>query len=64
VQSVLAKLLKKHKADRLLAIVVPEPLASVVRNILSGGDWGDLWHSATATAQWQLLDVPETVAAK
>ena len=29
VQAALAKLLKKHKADGLVAIVVPEPLASV-----------------------------------
>jgi probable phosphoglycerate mutase len=37
VQGALTKLLKKHKADSLLAIVSPEPLASVIRNVLGRG---------------------------
>jgi broad specificity phosphatase PhoE len=64
VSAALAKLVKKHKADRMVAIVVPEPLASVVRNVMRNEDWGDLWQSSTETAQWQLIDVPEAVAAK
>jgi phosphoserine phosphatase len=64
VSAALTKLLKKHKADRIIAIVAPEPLASVVRNIVRNEDWGDLWHSTSETAQWQLMDVPEAVAAK
>jgi probable phosphoglycerate mutase len=61
VQAALAKLLKKHKPEGLLAIVAPEPLASVIRNVLGHGEWGDLWHCANAKARWQLIDVPETV---
>ena len=64
VQAALAKLLKKHKADGLLAIVVPEPLASVVRNVLRHDEWGDLWHCAEAAAKWQLIEVPETVGSE
>jgi phosphoserine phosphatase len=64
VQAALAKLLKKHKADGLLAIVSPEPLASVIRNVLGQGEWGDLWHCANSKARWQLIDVPATVEAK
>jgi len=64
VKTALAKLLKKHKADRLLALVVPEPLASVVRNLLRHDDWGDLWQSTTTTAQWQLIDIPEAAGVK
>ncbi len=64
VSQALAKLLKKYKADQVVAIVVPEPLASVVRHVLGQEQWGDLWQSATEKAQWQLIDVPETVAAK
>jgi probable phosphoglycerate mutase len=64
VQSALAKVVKKHKAEGLLAIVAPEPLASVVRNVLGSNDWGDLWHCATASTRWQLFDVPETVEVK
>jgi probable phosphoglycerate mutase len=64
VQALVVKLLKKHKTDRLVAVVVPEPMASVIRNVLRNDDWGDLWQSATETPQWQLIDVPETAAVK
>ena len=45
-------------------MVVPEPLASVVRHVLRQDDWGDLWQCVKEKQQWQLIDVPETVAAK
>ncbi|MCI0334214.1 MAG: histidine phosphatase family protein [Planctomycetes bacterium] len=64
VQAALAKLLKKHKTDGLVAVVTPEPLASVIRNVLVSGQWGDLWHSANSKTHWQLIDVPETVEVK
>jgi probable phosphoglycerate mutase len=64
VQGVLAKLMKKHKSEGLLALVVPEPLASVVRKLLRQDDWGDLWHCSEAAAKWELIDVPQTVGAK
>ncbi len=64
VSAALAKLLKKHKTDAMVAIVVPEPLASVVRNVVRNEEWGDLWQRPTDAAQWQLIDVPEAVAAK
>jgi probable phosphoglycerate mutase len=64
VQSLIAKLQKKHKADSLLAIVAPEPLASVIRNLLCHEAWGDLWQSATAGAQWRLIEVPQAAEVK
>jgi probable phosphoglycerate mutase len=64
VQAALVKVLKKYKADGLVAIVSPEPLASVIRNVLGGGEWGDLWHCANSKTHWQLIDVPEAVDAK
>ncbi len=64
VQGALAKLMKKHKAEGLLALVVPEPLASVVRKVLRQDDWGDLWHCSEAAAKWELIQVPQTVGAK
>jgi broad specificity phosphatase PhoE len=64
VQGALAKLVKKHKSEGLLAMVVPEPLASVVRKVLRQDDWGDLWHCSEAAAKWELIDVPQTVGAK
>jgi probable phosphoglycerate mutase len=64
VQTALAKLLKKHKSDGLLALVVPEPLASVICHVLRHDDWGDLWQCSAATARWELIEVPQTVAVK
>jgi broad specificity phosphatase PhoE len=63
VQAALTKLFKKHK-DGLLAIVTPEPLASVVRNVLGSGEWGDLWLCAQTNVRWQFIDVPETAEVK
>lgn len=64
VQGALAKLIKKHKADAVVAIVTPEPLASVIRNVLGQSEWGDLWHPAHSKQHWQLFEVPEAVEAK
>jgi probable phosphoglycerate mutase len=64
VLTVITKLLKKHKTDALFAVIVPEPLASVVRNVVRHDAWGDLWQSATETPHWQVIDVPEVAAAK
>jgi hypothetical protein len=64
VQAALAKLLKKHRSDGLLALVAPEPLASVIRNVLRQDEWGDLWQCACGRAKWELIEVPQTVAAK
>jgi phosphoserine phosphatase len=64
VRAALARLVKKHKAEGLLALVVPEPLASVVRKVLRQDDWGDLWHCSEAAAKWELIQVPQTVGAK
>src|SRR3954469_12547349 len=64
VSAALAKIIKKHKADGTVVIVAPEPLASVVRNVVRHDDWGDLWQSPLETLQWQLIDVPEAVTAK
>jgi probable phosphoglycerate mutase len=64
VQVALAKLLKKHKSHGLFALVAPEPLASVIRNVLRQDEWGDLWQCCTARAKWELIEVPQTVGAK
>jgi len=64
VSAALAKIIKKHKADGTVVIVAPEPLASVVRNVVRHDEWGDLWQSPMETMQWQLIDVPEAVTAK
>jgi probable phosphoglycerate mutase len=64
VQTALTKLLKKHKPNELLAIVAPEPLASVFRNVLGHDGWGDLWRCGSGGARWELLESPEPAEAK
>src|SRR6476661_9875981 len=49
VSAAVAKIVKKHKSDGIVAIVVPEPLASVLRNVVRHDDWGDLWQSSKET---------------
>jgi broad specificity phosphatase PhoE len=64
VQAALTKLLKKHRTDELVALVVPEPLASIVRNVLRQDQLVDLWHSSGEAGMWELIDVPEAATAK
>lgn len=62
VKAALLKLLKKHKSGTI-ALVVPEPITSIARSILSHCDLGDLWKAECGSATWQWIDVePETVA--
>jgi len=64
VSEAVTKIIKKHKSDGIVAVVAPEPLASVIRNVVRHDDWGDLWQSVKEIPQWQVLEVPEAVAAK
>jgi probable phosphoglycerate mutase len=64
VSAALAKLVKKHKTDELFAVVAPEPLASIVRNVIRQDAWDDLWNCQNGKPHWQLIEVPEEVAAK
>jgi probable phosphoglycerate mutase len=64
VQTAINKVIKKHKADGLVALVVPEPLASIVRHMLTQVELGDLWHSADDAGKWELINVTEPVPAK
>ena len=56
VQSVLGKIFKKRKAG-VIALVVPEPLASLIRCYLVGNDLGDLWEIECACGSWERIDV-------
>ena len=61
-QTVLAKLLKKHK-EGVIGLVVPEPLASLVRNIVRHDQLSDLWQ-ATEGGRWESMALePATMAA-
>ena len=62
VHGVLKKLLKKQK-DGTIALVVSEPLTSLVRSDLQQCTLGDLWKAYTAPGGWQVIEtemVPAT----
>ncbi len=56
VEAALAKLLKRHK-EGVIALVMPEPLASLVRRYVSHGELGDLWKATTEHGRWEVLEV-------
>ncbi len=56
VEQVLEKLKRKHQGQRI-GIVVPEPMASIVRCHFLGGAIEDMWKSETDTGTWDLLVV-------
>ena len=56
VKTVLSKLAKKHKSGTV-ALVVPEPLASLVRCSLNSSELGDLWQSECDSGTWEFITV-------
>ena len=56
VQSALRKLLKRHK-DGTVALVVPEPLARLVRSRLKDCDLKNLWNPDHDHSRWELIEV-------
>ena len=63
VDAALEKILKKHKSGAI-AMVVPSPLASIVRTQLSQGELGDLWQAENECGSWVSIDVkPKQVLA-
>jgi broad specificity phosphatase PhoE len=62
VRSVVLRLIRKHPAGTT-ALVVPEPLASLIRSTLNQDELGDLWKAECKGGGWQIIDVqPEKVA--
>lgn len=62
VRRAVARLLKKHK-EGVVGVVVPEPLASLVRAHLEQGELGDLWQAEIEHGTWEVIDVkPRSVA--
>lgn len=55
IETVLQKLLKKHKSGTI-GLVVAEPLASLVRRFVTHGPLGDLWKAAAEHGRWEILD--------
>lgn len=61
-QDFLAKLIKKHK-EGTIALVLPEPLASVLNHLLRDADFGNLWQSCCQSRPaWELIPAKEPLA--
>ena len=56
VETAMNKLLRRHK-DGVIALVVSEPLASLVRRFVKRDELGDLWKSLAGHGRWEVLDV-------
>lgn len=54
VTKALRKITKRSGGD-VIALVIPDPLASVVQSILEGEEMGDLWKSETDSAKWEMI---------
>lgn len=64
VRVAMTKLLKRHK-EGTIAIVAPEPLASLVRQFVNHQELGDLWEASSGHGQWEVLEVqPEEAITK
>ncbi|HQU42813.1 MAG: phosphoglycerate mutase [Planctomycetia bacterium 21-64-5] len=62
VRAVVKKLLRKHKHGTV-GLVVPEPLASLLRAYLEQTDVGDLWRAGTVHGTWEIIEVePRSLA--
>lgn len=55
VSAALAKISRKHK-NEVVGLVVPEPLASMVRAKLRSDELGDLWRASQEHGSWELID--------
>ncbi len=62
IQRAMAKLLKRHK-EGVIGLVVPEPLATLVRCLFNHTELGDLWKAASEPGRWEVLEVqPQALA--
>jgi probable phosphoglycerate mutase len=60
VEAAMTKLLRRHK-EGVIALVVPEPLASLVRRFVKHEDLGDLWKALGSHGRWEVLEVQPPV---
>jgi probable phosphoglycerate mutase len=56
VRSAMTKLLRRHK-EGVIAMMLPEPLASLVRRYIKNDELGDLWKALGSHGCWEVLDV-------
>lgn len=56
VETAMTKLLKRHK-EGVIAVVTPEPLATLVRRFVTHEEIGDLWKALEEHGRWQIVAV-------
>jgi probable phosphoglycerate mutase len=61
-EAAMAKLLKRHK-EGMIAMVLSEPMASLVRRYLDHGPLGDLWKASSMHGQWEAIEVGSPMTA-
>ena len=60
-RTAMTKIFKRHR-EGIVGIVVPEPMASLVRCCIKQENLGDLWRASAERGQFELLEVdPEKV---
>ena len=62
IQQTLTKLIRKHK-DGVIALIVPEPLTSLVRAWLRQCQVGELWKPREEAPGWELIRIEPQVLA-
>ncbi len=61
VRAAMTKILKRHK-EGVIGLVLPEPLASLVRHFVQHDELCDLWNVGNGHGQWEILELePEAV---
>ena len=64
VQTSLGRLLKKHKQG-VVGLVIPEPLATLVRCYLGKGELANLWRANPEGENWELIEAqPASLASR
>lgn len=56
VVKIMKKLFRKHK-NGVIALVVPEPLASVVKHLLDHSKLGNLWKAEIDSGNWEAIEI-------
>lgn len=58
IEATIAKIVKKHEGETI-AFVAPEPMASLLRNHLTGDEIGEWWKPAIEGARWEVIQVSQ-----
>jgi probable phosphoglycerate mutase len=61
VREALERLVRKHR-EGVVAVVAPEPIATLIRSSLTQEEFGDLWKAEVESGEWQMLEIEPTPA--